>query len=78
MGSNHGWTEASLRNYEQDKARRAMDAEIRAFRERATMIAAHYAGDPKGYDVEYANHCLDHEHLADEVTEIREFLDTRE
>lgn len=73
----HGWDDVSIHNYEADKALATRRREIRDFRERATMIAAHYAGDDKGYDVEYANHVLANEHLADDVTEIREFLDAR-
>lgn len=74
MPKSHGWTDEAARNYAADKANRDLDQRIRDFRERSTMIAASYSGDPKGYDVEYSRLCEANADLADDVSEIADYF----
>jgi hypothetical protein len=75
MPASHGWTDEAARSYPADQADRAREKRIRDFRERSTMIAAAYSGDPKGYLVEYSRHCEANADLADEVSEIADYLE---
>jgi len=70
MPANHGWTDEAARSYPADRMAAEHERRIRDFRERSTMIAASYSGDPKGYDVEYSRHCEANADLADDVSEI--------
>lgn len=75
MPASHGWTDEAARSYPADRADRARERRIAEFRERSTMIAAAYSGDPRGYLVEYSRHCEANADLADEVSEIADYLE---
>lgn len=74
MAASHGWSPEAIGNYESDKADAAHQRRIRDFSERSTMIAAAWSHDPKGYYVEYARHCEANADLADDVSEIADYL----